>query len=128
MSEDVEDAVLVVSPVVLAIGNIILVFLLGRLSMPVARKLIWLTGLFATTFAVWFLIALPYNIGLAVSSPSCSNQVGHPNCRRFEELSAVFALTLGNLNYLMVLFVLDLCIVIIGWYIRRQMRRTKLPA
>ena len=83
MSEDVDDAVLILSPVVIAIGNIILVLLLGRLSMPIARKLIWLAGLFAITFAVWLLIALPYNIGLAVSSPSCWKQVGHPGCRRF---------------------------------------------
>ncbi len=128
MSEDVEDAVLVLSPVIIAIGNIILVLLLGRRSIPIARKLIWLAGLCAITFAAWFLIAMPYNIGLAVSRPSCWSQVGYPNCRRFEELSALFRLTLGNLNYLMVLFLVDLCIIIIGWYISRQMRRTKLHA
>ena len=123
-----EDAVLRFAPVVIALGNIVLVLLLCLKSITLVRKLVWLAGLCALTFAIWFLAALPTIIGQADSAPSCLERVGDPGCRRFEELSALMAVTLGNFNYLWALFALDLCIVIAGWYISQRKRGAGPPA
>src|SRR5688500_11886434 len=112
-----DDDLLIILPTAIVLGNIILVLIITRSSATLVDRIRWLTIAFLLTLTAWFCAALPYIIGLAGSSASCQGQVGYPGCRRFEELSALFSQTLGNVNILLLLGALDVVIVLAGWYL-----------
>jgi hypothetical protein len=51
---------------------------------------------------------------------SCLGQPDYPGCRKYEELSALWPQTLGNLSYLLLLLLLDVLIVMAPWYVARR--------
>ncbi len=116
------DLLLIILPAVIMLGNVTLVFVIARSAATLLRKLMWLTGTLVLTLITWFCLALPYIVSLAGSAASCLGQVGYPGCQRFEELNALFGLTLGNIGLLLFLFVLDVVIMLISWYLVQHPR------
>ncbi len=119
-----DDDLLIILPTTIVLGNIILILLITRSSATFLGRIGWLTIAFLLTIAAWFSVALPYILGLADRASSCLGQVGYPGCRRFEELSVLFNQTLGNLNILLLLSILDIVIVLANWFLIRRPRNT----
>ena len=108
---------LVIFPIVIAIGNITSSLLLSMRSKGLWQKLCWSMAVFVLTCIVWSVAAFPYVAGLADSSASCLGQPGYPGCHDYEQTSALFGQTLGNVAYLLILLIVDLVIMVIGWYV-----------
>jgi hypothetical protein len=111
---------LVILPIAIAALNLLQAVRIAARRTTLVGKLGRVVLLFVVTAGFWAAALFPYAIGMADSAPSCSKQVGHPGCRKFEELSALLPKTLGNFGYLLLLLFLDVLIVTIPWYVARR--------
>jgi hypothetical protein len=118
----VDDLTLLVSlPIAIAAVNLVLaVVIAAARSTTLAGKLGWIGILFVVTAGLWIAALFPYAIGMADSAASCKGQRGYPGCRKYEELSALWPLTLGNFGYLLLMLLLDVLIVMVPWYVARR--------
>src|SRR5947208_1141319 len=105
-----EYSSLVVLPIVIAVGNVILMLLLTTRRRSLVWKVGWSSAVILATPVVWFFAAMPYIMGLTDSYASCSGQPGYPGCQQFEQISALFGQTLGNFGLLLLVLILDLII------------------
>lgn len=113
-------ALLVILPIAIAALNLLRAVRIAARPTTLAGKLGRVVLLFVFTAGFWIAALFPYAIGMADSAPSCSKLVGHPGCRKFEELSALLPRTLGNFGYLWLLLLLDVLIVMVPWWVARR--------
>ncbi len=113
------ETLLVIAPIAISIGNILLTLLMISRAASSRTKLAGLGLILIITVVTWFGFAFPYIMGLAGSAVSCHDQLTYPGCQRYIYVSDLFNQTLGNLNYPLLLCVLDGIIAFAYWYNNR---------